>query len=201
MRKHPRPVRTLPPAATALRRSFLLAALAAFVLSFVPAVQAARAPAVKLTWFPHLPSRVEYFEDSSSVLWHDSKQGRVYRSSDEGASWDAIPTIPAGQAKLLVLHPYDKTAAYVLGAGTEHWRTADAGVTWKAWNSPVPPDLSAIPLNFNADYARWDDIIFIGSSCTRDWIGDKCTPAVRCYTHKPLLSSVQFFSEGMDLWY
>lgn len=189
-------MRTRPPqvlcSAAGAPGAVLLAMLAMLTvtLSHIPIAHAARAPHVQLNWFDRLPARVEYFNDSSSVLWHSKADGRLYHSPDEGATWAPVSAIPAGRAQHLVLHPYDKTAAYVLSSGTDHWRTADAGRTWHPWTSPVPPVLaSQPPLSFNADYARWDDIIFLGNKCTSTgWLGGRCVQQVRLS-----LSSLGFF--------
>ena len=123
--------------------------LCACVLAWTLVTQAA-IPEVKVTHFPNMAAQIQYFEDSSVVIWHDAVDGIVYRSADEGKSWAPIKGPEQGQAHLFVLHPYDKTQAYILTRSTQHWRTSNRGETWQSFSTPHPPTtLKAMPLDFH----------------------------------------------------
>ena len=40
-------------------------------------------------------------------MYHDIISHDVYRSSDEGKTWNKIPDVPQGQALMVLDHPYD----------------------------------------------------------------------------------------------
>jgi hypothetical protein len=42
-----------------------------------------------------------------SVLYHDTAEGNVYLSEDEGRSWQLVDGIPREEAYLLMEHPFD----------------------------------------------------------------------------------------------
>jgi hypothetical protein len=46
---------------------------------------------------------------SQSVIYHDSVEGNIYVSSDEGKSWRVPDDIPKGEAALVVEHPFDNS--------------------------------------------------------------------------------------------
>lgn len=47
------------------------------------------------------------------VLYHDAMQGVVWRSEDEGKSWNFVDGVKKGSAWMLVEHPYDNRAVSV----------------------------------------------------------------------------------------
>ena len=83
-----------------------LAVLALLAIAALPTGLAA-SPAVSITRFANLPSRLAYVDDSPVVFYHDSVKGEVWRSEDEGKSWKTVDGPPKGSAYLLVEHPYD----------------------------------------------------------------------------------------------
>jgi photosystem II stability/assembly factor-like uncharacterized protein len=145
----------------------LVAILTFLVLLLLPSsTSAAKAPDVKISRFESLPARLSYFDDSPVVLYHDSMRGTVYRSPDEGKTWQQVSGIPSGQAYMLMEHPYDKRMAFILSSGKTHWRSADRGTTWQQFNTPEPPAVRVgAPLEFNADEKHWNSIIFTGKKC------------------------------------
>ncbi len=40
-------------------------------------------------------------------MYHDIISHDVFRSSDEGKTWNKIPDVPQGQALMVLDHPYD----------------------------------------------------------------------------------------------
>ena len=44
---------------------------------------------------------------SQVVLYHDQLGKNVWRSGNEGKSWEIVDGVPMGQSLLVVEHPYD----------------------------------------------------------------------------------------------
>jgi hypothetical protein len=113
-----------------------LAALLGFVLvqdltgpSLGPALglgARAQNPTVKVTRFENLPRNLFYFDDTAvssvyysyprrltsscccqTVLYHDSVEGNVYVSEDEGKSWNQAAGVPPNHALMLIEHPFE----------------------------------------------------------------------------------------------
>ncbi|KAI3629041.1 hypothetical protein CBS9595_000113 [Malassezia furfur] len=147
-------------------RALLLVCLVLAVLACVGGV-GAREPKVTTSSFANLPAKVSYFDDSSVVLWHDADAGTVYRSDNEGKTWEAVKGPRAGAAYLLIEHPYDPKQAFILSNAQEHWRTRDRGATWQHFRTPDPPAIRAgIPLDFHADAQHREYILYTGRRCT-----------------------------------
>lgn len=41
------------------------------------------------------------------AIYHDSMEGKVYVSSDEGKSWNVASDLPAGKIMMVIEHPFD----------------------------------------------------------------------------------------------
>ncbi|PWZ03508.1 LOW QUALITY PROTEIN: Oligoxyloglucan reducing end-specific cellobiohydrolase [Testicularia cyperi] len=144
--------------------------------ALVPQTQAAD-PSVSTTRFAHLPSKIAYFDDSTSVLYHDATQASVWRSEDEGKTWSVVEGPSKGKAAMLVQHPYDKKQAFILSTEKTHWRSVDRGKSWQQFSTPESPAVrSGPPLEFHADEKHWDWIIFMGKKCSlwTPWGGKIC---------------------------
>jgi hypothetical protein len=61
-------------------------------------------PTSSHTLFPNLPTKLFYFDDTTTILFLDSKDGNVWRSSDEGKTWNPVDGVPRGKAWDLVMH-------------------------------------------------------------------------------------------------
>lgn len=126
----------------------------------------AREPKVTTSSFANLPAKVSYFDDSSVVLWHDADAGTVYRSDNEGKTWEAVKGPRAGAAYLLIEHPYDTKQAFILSNAQEHLRTRDRGATWQHFRTPDPPAIrGGLPLDFHADAQHREYILYTGRRC------------------------------------
>lgn len=137
--------------------------------------RAVSTPESHSSFFPNLPSQIRYFRDSPVLLWHDGVEGVVYRSWDEGRSWNAVQGPQPGQAALVILHPHDKNQAYILSRGTEHWRTANRGESWQRFSTPDPPStMAGSPLDFHADPNHSNWVLFIGQKCTTSFFRRVC---------------------------
>ncbi|GAA5980381.1 hypothetical protein JCM11641_001783 [Rhodosporidiobolus odoratus] len=158
--------------------SRLPALLLLLLISFISLVNPASAadsshPELRHSLFDNLPSRIYYFPDSPVILYHDPHSLSVYRSPDEGKSWDLVNGVAKGEAHLLVEHPWDGSIAFILTPTTTHYRTMNRGETWHTFTTPLAPSLSANALSFHA--RKWDWILFTGQECERvGWGGRVC---------------------------
>ncbi|EPS94899.1 hypothetical protein FOMPIDRAFT_101305 [Fomitopsis schrenkii] len=136
---------------------------------------AAQEPGSSVTFFSNQPSRLFFFEDSPTTIYHDLIDGNVYESQDEGATWTRADTIPEGEASMVIEHPFDNKYAFVLTRGYDHYRTADRGKTWQRFVMPVPPALVGKPLSFHSDPQKYGYILYQGTACesTGGW-GSVC---------------------------
>ncbi|KAG4306353.1 hypothetical protein PORY_000341 [Pneumocystis oryctolagi] len=118
---------------------------------------------VSITSFKHGFSSYFYFDNSTVILYHDTIENVIWRSSNEGASWSKIKNISPKEAKLLVKHPFNSSMAFVLGENTEHYYTVNCGLTWKKFSTELPFSKEGSPLNFNS--ANHNYIIYMGETC------------------------------------
>ncbi|GLB41497.1 hypothetical protein LshimejAT787_1000970 [Lyophyllum shimeji] len=54
----------------------------------------AQDPEHSITSFENLPANLFFFDDTQSAVFHDSIEGNVYVSQDEGKSWKRAEDIP-----------------------------------------------------------------------------------------------------------
>ena len=80
----------------------------------------AASPQAKLTRFANLPAKVAYVNDASVVFYHDSVKGDVWRSEDEGKTWQLVNGPPSGSAYILIEHPYDRNMVFILSNAKKH---------------------------------------------------------------------------------
>ena len=104
------------------------------LLSIVPPLGTLAAmPVTTVGYFQNMPARIYYFDDTpvrtcyldyftihlanallalaQSILYFDGMGGDVYRSGDEGKSWDLVDGVPRHSAAQLVEHPFDNRVA------------------------------------------------------------------------------------------
>ncbi|GAA6013403.1 hypothetical protein JCM11491_006065 [Sporobolomyces phaffii] len=170
----PPPLPRPPSRISAAMRLWLCALVVLVIATRATAAPEGQKPALTHTLFDNLPSRVMYFEDSPVVLYHDQVGRNILRSPDEGKRWDLISGVPKGDALMLIEHPYDNSIAFVLTAGTTHYRTMNKGESWSSFKTSLPPSLSANTLGFNAK--KWDWILYTGQKCQElgGWRGKIC---------------------------
>ncbi|KAJ3573829.1 hypothetical protein NP233_g2168 [Leucocoprinus birnbaumii] len=144
------------------------------LLAFTGLVIGQSDPKSEVSSFDNPPARVIFFDDTDSVIYHDSFEGNVYVSSDEGKSWKAAADIPAGKAVMVVEHPFNNRIAFVLTDGTKHYRTEDRGASWRSFEVPIPPALVQKPLSFHSDTDKYGYVLYQGTSCDRIGWGARC---------------------------
>ncbi|KAL6301716.1 hypothetical protein BKA93DRAFT_738184 [Sparassis latifolia] len=127
----------------------------------------AQQPESSVSYFQNLPARLFFFDDTPSLIYHDIVEGNVYVSQDEGKSWRQAEGLPAGEATMVIEHPFDRNYAFVLTKGTTHYRTQNRGQTWQAFSMPISPALVGRPLSFHSDPAKFGYILYQGTKCDR----------------------------------
>ncbi|KAH9479087.1 vacuolar protein sorting/targeting protein PEP1 [Psilocybe cubensis] len=153
--------------AAALCRALLLSLSTVFVAG-------QSQPDHTISSFSNLPARMFFFDDTESVIYHDSMQGDVYVSLDEGKSWKTAEGIPSGRVSMVFEHPTDNRYAFALTDGKTHYRTQDRGKTWRPFDVPLPPALVPRPLSFHSDPSKYGYILYQGSQCDRQGWGARC---------------------------
>lgn len=88
------------------------------------------------TGFAPIGTDVEYSADGGMV--YVSTGYEVYRSADQGATWQRGGTIPLGDytATHLIVDPADANHLYMVGDPGQGFQSPDAGVTWQSWSVP-----------------------------------------------------------------
>lgn len=121
-------------------------------------------PSLSVSKFEHPPLNINYFEDSDVIVFHDLKEGSIYRSSNAGGNWTKVEKIPQGKASMLYLHPYESKTAFVLTLTTKHYKTEDRGETWEEFSSSsLASAFQGEILIFHAEDPK--RIIFNGMDC------------------------------------
>ncbi|CAM1506821.1 Fc.00g064620.m01.CDS01 [Cosmosporella sp. VM-42] len=112
----------------------------------------------------HAPLNINYFEDSDVIVFHDVEERNIYRSTDAGAKWERVSSIPEGVAAMLYMHTFEQKTAFVMTQDSKHYKTHDRGETWEKFDTGVlasafRPEV----LVFHADDPK--RIIFNGMEC------------------------------------
>ncbi|KAJ1723933.1 vacuolar protein sorting/targeting protein PEP1 [Coemansia erecta] len=159
----------------------LLGVLALLAALSQPAVGAsAKQPTVHHTYFKESVSKLVYFKSRTSMLAIDRANGVLHRSSDSGATWGSVDSVPPGQVSRLYVHPYEPQVAYALSEDTQHWVTRDEGATWAAFSTELPPTTSGErPLAFHAERTGW--IMYTGERCVEEKSGWWPFPRLVCH--------------------
>ncbi|KAJ6558840.1 vacuolar protein sorting/targeting protein 10 [Mycena vulgaris] len=131
-------------------------------------------PQHAITSFANLPNQLFFFRDSASAIYQDSIEDSVYVSSDEGRIWTLAKDIPTGVAARVIEHPFDSSSAFILTRSTRHFRTENRGMTWRAFEVPIPPAVVAAPLSFHSDPQKYGYILYQGTVCGEAEHADIC---------------------------
>ncbi|KAJ7444437.1 Oligoxyloglucan reducing end-specific cellobiohydrolase [Mycena latifolia] len=148
-----------------MRRYSIWAAFLLFIS--LPYQLLATPPEHSITSFPNSPTQFFFFGDSTSAVYHDSIERNIYVSSDEGNIWTFPAEIPRGVAEMVIEHPFDTSQAFILTRSTIHFRTADRGKSWRAFEMPIPPAIVASPFSFHSHPQKHGYILYQGTVCDK----------------------------------
>lgn len=161
-----------------LRPLLALAWLHAVVMALTAVTTAAAAsssfkPSIKASKIGHAPQLLHYFDDSSVILYLDSA-GALYRSADDGASWQQDKKL--GTVVNVVMHPFDIERSYAVLEPTKKGDkkstiayTTNRGESWDKYvaQGPVAPN----SLHFHKSLP--DHILFQTSECSDSGCDEK----------------------------
>ncbi|KAF8962397.1 vacuolar protein sorting/targeting protein 10 [Flammula alnicola] len=158
------------------RRRKGVAALCTALISLFSALLVAgqSQPEHAVSSFNYLPARLFFFDDTESAIFHDSMDGNLYVSLNEGKTWNLADGIPSGKVMMVFDHPVNNRYAFALTDGTTHYRTEDRGKTWRPFEVPLPPALVPRPLSFHSDPKNYGYILYQGTSCDHRGWGSVC---------------------------
>ncbi|KAG0704558.1 hypothetical protein DFH29DRAFT_910863 [Suillus ampliporus] len=131
-------------------------------------------PEHAISYFENGPTRLFFFDDTTSVIYHDANFGDIYVSQDEGKNWVRADDIPSGEAAMFVEHPSDNRVAFVLTNSLIHYRTDDRGKTWRTFEVPEPVAYVSKPLSFHSDPSKSGYTLFQAAECEHNPWGDRC---------------------------
>ncbi|KAJ3780213.1 vacuolar protein sorting/targeting protein 10 [Lentinula aff. detonsa] len=143
-------------------------------LSILAVQVVAQDPSHQITSFENLPGKLVFLEDTTTAFYLDDFEGNLFITQDEGKSWSSADTIPAGDAAMVIEHPFEKNYAFVLTRGYTHYRTEDRGKTWRSFDMPVRPAFVAQPLSFHSDPKKYGYILYQGTACDEVGWGAVC---------------------------
>ncbi|KAJ3714865.1 vacuolar protein sorting/targeting protein 10 [Lentinula guzmanii] len=131
-------------------------------LSILAVQVVAQDPSHQITSFENLPGKLVFLEDTTTAFYLDDFEGNLFITQDEGKSWSSADTIPAGDAAMVIEHPFEKNYAFVLTRGYTHYRTEDRGKTWRSFDMPVRPAF------------KYGYILYQGTACDEVGWGAVC---------------------------
>ncbi|KAF5316790.1 hypothetical protein D9619_006866 [Psilocybe cf. subviscida] len=162
----------------ARQRKGVLAILfrALLLLAFSAVLVAAQGkPESAVSSFHNFPTRLFFFDDTKSVLYHDPFARDVYISRDEGKTWKLAEGIPKGSVFTVLQHPTDNRYAFAIADGKTHYRTEDRGRIWRPFDVPLPPAFTlGPPLSFHSDPKKYDHILYQGLGCEHRGLSASC---------------------------
>ncbi|KAI9184131.1 vacuolar protein sorting/targeting protein PEP1 [Blastocladiella emersonii ATCC 22665] len=137
-----------------------------------------------------VPQVLHFFRDSPAALLLEGANagGAVLHSPDRGSSWRKIDQTSALGARVhgVFLHPFAKDTAFIIGSGTNHLKTTDAGQSWTAFTTPMKPRGPA-PLEFHAQEPT--HAIFHAQDCSGNTCIDQAYFTVNGFQSSALLLS------------
>ncbi|KAG1874291.1 hypothetical protein F4604DRAFT_1763753 [Suillus subluteus] len=167
----------------------------AFLLYF--GYTSAADPEHAISYFDNAPARLFFFDDTTSVIYHDAIFGEIYGSQDEGKTWKRANDIPPGEAAMFIEHPFDNRVAFVLTNSYTHYRTDDRGKTWRTFDVPELVAYVQNPLSFHSDPNKWEYTLFQATRCDPIPWGERCRD-VTYYTKDGFISSPQLLLEDVS---
>ncbi|KAG1874332.1 hypothetical protein F4604DRAFT_2009684 [Suillus subluteus] len=128
-------------------------------------------PEHAITYFDGGPTRLFFFDDTPSLIYHDIISMNIYVSHDEGKTWDRADGILPGDAAIFVEHPFNNRVAFVLTDSFTHYRTDDCGKTWVTFSVPDLVSYDSKPLSFHSDPLRWEYVPLPGHQVHTNSLG------------------------------
>jgi photosystem II stability/assembly factor-like uncharacterized protein len=147
-------------------------------------------PEHAISYFNNAPTRLFFFDDAPSVIYHDAIFGDIHVSQDEGKSWKRADDIPPGEAAMFIEHPFDNRVAFVLTNSYKHYRTDDRGKSWRTFEVPEMVAYVQSPLSFHSDPKKSEYTLLQATKCDPIPWGQQCRD-VAYYTKDGFASSPQ----------
>ncbi|KAG1747763.1 uncharacterized protein EDB91DRAFT_1245255 [Suillus paluster] len=154
-------------------------------------------PEHAISYFENGPARLFFFDDTTSVIYHDAIFEDIYVSQDEGKTWARAEGIQPGEAAMLVEHPFNNRVAYVLTNTYTHYRTDDRGKTWRTFDVPERVAYVPQPLSFHSDPTKWQYTLFQAAKCELIPWGERCQ-AITFYTKDGFASPPQILLDDVS---
>src|SRR6185436_18600548 len=92
---------------------------------------------------------------SARIVWASGTRGTVLKTTDGGATWQAVPVTGAADLDFRAIHAFDERTALAMSAGpgekSRIYKTTDGGATWRI----AQPNLD--PKGFWDAMAFWDE--------------------------------------------
>ncbi|KAG1738539.1 hypothetical protein EDB19DRAFT_1714235 [Suillus lakei] len=145
-------------------------------------------PEHTINYFNNGPARLFFFDDATSVIYHDAILGEIRVSQDEGKSWNRADDIQPGEAAMFIEHPFDNRVAFVLTNSFTHYRTDDRGKSWRTFDIPELVAYVQKPLSFHSDPKKSEYTLFQATKCDSIPWGERCRD-VTYYTKDGFVSS------------
>ncbi|KAG2364310.1 vacuolar protein sorting/targeting protein 10 [Suillus spraguei] len=157
----------------------------------------AAGPEHAVNYFNNAPARLFFFDDTTSVIYHDAIFGDIHVSQDEGKNWKRADDIPPGEAAMFIEHPFNNRVAFVLTNSYTHYRTDDRGKSWRTFNVPELISYVPKPLSFHSDPQKQEYTLFQGTQCDKIPWGEQCRD-VTYYTKDGFASPPQILLEDVS---
>ncbi|KAG1846680.1 Oligoxyloglucan reducing end-specific cellobiohydrolase [Suillus tomentosus] len=167
----------------------------AFLLYF--GYTSAADPEHAINYFNNPPTRLFFFDDTTSVIYHDAMFGDIHVSQDEGNTWKRADDIPPGEAAMFIEHPFSNRVAFVLTNSYTHYRTDDRGKSWRTFDVPELVAYVQKPLSFHSDPKKWEYTLFQATKCDQIPWGEQCRD-VTYYSKDGFASSPQLLLEDVS---
>ena len=100
------------------------------------------------------------------VLSLEDHSGIVWRSHNDGETWEPVEKTRGKKVFDIYPHPFDKNKAYALTLGREHFMTSDQGKSWQKFETKWPPSLQRNPLSHHAQKHNY--VLYTGMECFQD---------------------------------
>ncbi|KAG2137161.1 uncharacterized protein EDB93DRAFT_1253769 [Suillus bovinus] len=167
----------------------------AFLLHF--GCTSAADPDHAINYFNNAPTRLFFFDDTTSVIYHDAIFGEIHVFQDEGKTWKRADDIPPGEAAMFIEHPFNNRVASVLTNSYTHYRTDNRGKSWRTFDVPELLTYVQKPLSFHSGPKKWEYTLFQTTKCDQISWGKRCRD-VTYHTKDGFASSPQLLLDDVS---